>query len=290
MTYTYDNTNREISRSPDYTFISAFILTKLNETSQGDLRESQKSSNNAYALSAQELKLLFLKKNNDCHVITGTFEQLVSQIVTLLKNSTEQMPGRIQVAYKRTDIDLETGEEYQHWSGMDVSVTTDKIGILYLDSAGDPSNIDIAIEIAHSLENAELTICDDFSLKYKPSAMQKDGESCSIFIADLILQMKKINDLHERIALHRIFNEKENYYDLDPRKLPPILFRNAQSIIFLAQCIDENEECATYRVSNKGELLMEYVARHTIFCPLVNKDVNAAIQAKQIAFARKVRT
>ena len=288
--YVCANTDSKLSSSSDYTFISAFILSTLNEKSQEDLsRESQKSLNNAYALSAQELKLFFLKKHNDCHVITGNFEQLVNQIVTLLKNSKEQIPCRIQIAYKRNDIDFETGEEYQHWSSLDVSVTKDKIDILYLDSAGDPSNIDIAIEIAQTLKNVELTICDDFSPKYQPSAMQKDGESCSIFTADLILQMKKINDLHERIDSHRIFNEKENYYDLDPRKLPPILLRNAQSITFLTQCIDENEECATYRVSKRGELLMEYVARHTIFCPLVNKDVNAAIQAKQIAFARKVR-
>ncbi len=204
--------------------------------------------------------------------------------------AAEPFTRRLQVAYKRDGLD-ETGQEYDHWTALDILVTETQLNVFYFDSAGDPRNLDVIIHAATNLPDTQLTLCEDVEVDGKSLAIQKDGESCSIFTIDHIFHMSKLEYLHEHVNRYR--EQDTNYasgvYNLDPRHLPPVLARNSQSVGFLKSWSEKNPALLQKPVDKKGHNILDYACSHFVFYPPINKHINTGIQHKQTRYAARLQ-
>lgn len=275
--------------SPDYTFISKDLLQVIRNDDN-----DEKYPN--YGFSAEELALLIEDKKKkrpsfNGVVIVGHFAKWISQLQKERINRIGNFPRRLQAVYKRADR-TEDNEDYNHWSAIDILLTEQMMKVFYFDSAGDLSNLTNIIRAVKTQSNTEITICDDvkeiINDEIKYHAIQKDGESCSIFALDFIFQMSKMPDLHDKLASIRIWNEEEGYYEVDPRKLPLVLIRNAQSNTFIQQCMNENKNALNLPINKKNQTLSDYLKTHGVFYAPAKKNVNAGIQRVFLTFSKRI--
>lgn len=283
---TTENDNVERS-SPDYTFIAKELRAILKGNYQKDSSDDKES----YALSAEDMQLLIndkkKKRNIDARVVVGNFASLINKLDRERQRNEGNFPRRVQVGYKRANLE---GKEYDHWTAVDILITKDQLKVFYYDSAGDPSNLTMLKYTVMSIPNSEITICDDVEVENKLLAVQKDGESCSIFTLDHIFRMSEIVDLHEQVDKHRVQDsDYKNVYSLDPRHLPPVLVRNAQSNGFIKQWEQLNKDRLKEPVNKKGHTILDYVKFNSVLYPPAKKNINAGIQKKQLKYSERLQ-
>ena len=278
--------------SPDYTFIARHLRAIVLKTDQdGRAREVDQDP---YVFSTEELTQLIEHKKRtrflDARVIVGNFELLVSQLHEERQSGVGAFPRRIQIAFKRAGLD-EGGQEYDHWTAIDILLTRDCMNVFYLDSAGDPRNLSIIVDATTRHPDTELTLCEDIEVNGRSLAVQKDGESCSIFAIDNIFHMSKLPELHDHVNLYRVKDlsyEDKPIYCLDPGDLPAMLVRNAQSDRFMGRWMGRNTDKLEVAVDKKGHNIRDYLRIHSIFYPTIKKEINAGIQEKQIKYASRL--
>lgn len=287
--------------SPDYTFIAKKLRAIIKGTyvvkAEGDdevNEQDEKEDKEPYAFSPEEIALLIKDKQErraiDARVVVGNFAALISKLHRERIARVGVFPRRIQVAYKRADKNEEDGEEFEHWTSLDILLTEDRLKVFYFDTAGDWKNLTVLKRAVMLHPNAEITICDDVEDEGKQLAVQKDGESCSIFTVDNIFHMSKIPDLHNQVDSKRVQDpDYPNVYSLDPRYLPPVLVRNAQSNGFINSWIAFNQDRLHEPVNKKGHNLSQHVKSHSVFFPPNKKMVNAGIQHKQLKYASRLQ-
>ncbi len=276
--------------SPDYTFIAKDLRAIVKGIDH--LGRAPEGEHEPYVFSPEDLVQLIAHKKRtrpiDAHVVVGDIEHFIAQLHQDRLLSRGSFPRRIQVAFKRAGLD-EYGEEYGHWTAIDILLNEDCMNVFYLDSVGDPRNLNIVISAVMSCPNTELTLCEDIEIDGKSLSLQKDGESCSIFTIDHIFHMSKLDNLHQLIEQYRVkeVGDKE-IYCLDPRNLPPVLARNSQSTGFLKSWVEKNHDRIHDVVDKKGHAMLDYVQSHCVFYPPIKKYINAGIQHKQIQYTARL--
>ncbi len=283
----------------DFAFMSkklkVVLLKKNSDNKEADDREMDDKKDEEdvhYAFSPEELRLLIKDKQKkrplDAHVVVGGFARFMSQVHEDRVNRKGKFPRRIQVAYKRGDKDAD-GLEYEHWTAIDILVTANKTHVFYLDASGSEFNLDIIQRAVVLHPDTELTICEDVEVAGKSIALQKDNESCSTFTLDHIFHMSKLADLHQYLnAVRTADPDHANVFHVDPRQLPPVLVRNAQSMTFVKQYLADHKEWEGVKVDKQGRTLMQYVNKHMLFFPEAGRDVIGSIQHKQIQYAKRI--
>ena len=279
--------------SPDYTFIAKQLRAISQDTF--DDGWALDSDQEPYAFTAEELRQLIALKQRtrflDARVLVGDFESLIHQLHEERLACQGPFPRRIQVAFKRDGLD-ESDQEYDHWTAIDILLRHDSMGVFYLDSAGDPRNLDSIVNATINHTDTELTLCEDIEINNRSFAIQKDGESCSIFTLDSIFHMSKLHDLHDHVMHYRVPDHSfkgKPVYCLDPGDLPPMLIRNAQSDSFMKRWMDRHPDKLDVVVDKKGLNIGEYLKRHSIFHPTIKKEINAGIQHKQMAYSLRLK-
>jgi hypothetical protein len=276
--------------SPDYTFIAKDLRAIISDTDingRASLDDAR-----PYAFSPDDLKRLIqlknLTRNIDARVLVGGFQNLMGQLESERINEVGTFPRRIQVAYKRDDKDL-NGNDYEHWTAIDIFLTLEGIKVFYFDFSGDPTNFELIINAVGKFPLIELTVCEDIEIDGKSLAIQKDGESCSIFTIDSIFHMSKLENLHKHIEENRIKEPGGKLlYSLDPRKLPAVLVRNAQSASFMLSWMELNSDKFNDKVDKKGRNILEYVESNSVFYPKIRKHINSGVQAKQLKYTDRL--
>jgi hypothetical protein len=284
-------TSRALS-SPDYTFIAKHLRAIVKGTDvDGHAPDDDVVP---YVFTADDLRRLILHKKKtrmiDAHVLVGGFDAFLQQLHDERRLNLGVFPRRIQVAYQRDGLDTD-GLPFEHWTALDILLTQEQMHIFYLDSAGDDRNLNIIIEDSMKYAQTELTLCEDIELDGKSFALQKDGESCSIFTIDHVFHMSKLHDLHDHVVSYRTpdaITSHTHIYSLDPRRLPAMLVRNAQSESFLREWFSKSAREFTKPVDKKEHNIIEYTKLHGVFYPPARKNINAGIQRKQLKYAARL--
>jgi hypothetical protein len=239
-------------------------------------------------LSPDEIKQLIARKNRkrpiDCRVILSDFKSFISNLQKESSEKASILPRRVQAVCCLQESDQEDAPN-QHWSALDILITSDKMQVFYLDGAGDSKNYKHIVPILSSMPNVELTCCEE--------KLQHDTESCSIFALDHVFHMSKIPNLHAIIDAGKkadTENSLPNVCVFNPINLPPSLVRNAQSLRFITNYKAAHPEEAKEVLNKKGQTLMDYVLAHSMFYRPKNTTVNLGIQYKQIVYKNRLRS